>query len=107
MNSRRDISFWVGIRSSGEGSTVGSLSGWPSSIPMSTSASRVFSRESLSWLGSKVEASWAEGRSLSAMAVKFFASSLLRGEFADRDIIYISTFSEGYAVSTVGLCILL
>lgn len=70
MNSRRDISFWVGIRSSGECSTVGSLGGWPSSIPMSIAASSVFSRESLSWLGSKVEASWAEGRPVSAMAVK-------------------------------------
>lgn len=70
MNSRRDISFWVGIRSSGECSTVGSLGGWPSSIPVSSSASRVFERESLSWLGSNVEASWAEGGSMSAMAVK-------------------------------------
>lgn len=83
----------MGIRSSGECSTVGSLGGWLSSIPMSISASSVFERESLSWLGSKVEASWAEGGSVSAMVVKSMRVAYRGGAFADRDAIYLSSFS--------------
>lgn len=84
INSRRDISFCVGIRSSGECSTAGCLGGWPSSIPMSNSASSVFERESLSWVGSKDEASWAEGGSVSAMVVKSLQVASGGGALKDR-----------------------
>lgn len=84
----------MGIRSSGECSTAGSLGGWPSSIPMSISASSVFERESLSWLGSKVEASWAEGGFVSAMVVKSIRVAYGGEAFADRDAMHLSSFSR-------------